>query len=434
MVGRDYCKLVSFLLALLLIPGLGSSSGGVALADTSAAASSTALTRDELAAQIQAKAQQLDDINKQLESTRQNLQSTTQEKLTLQNELNSLQGNISQLNLNIQADQVTVQKLNLEIESLNYDLQDIQSSITDKQAAIDKTMIEIQKNDKDSNNLLVVFLRNNSLADAVLETQNLKNLQSQLGTDIENLRALHEEYNNDIQTASDKKESVALHQQDLENRKLIVQDQKTEKQTIITKTKNQESIFAKQLSDLEKQQQQITDEVEALDAVLRTKIDPSMLPPLGHGVLLVPISGGLDNITQGYGSTSFAQQNYKSKWHNGIDIGVPVGTPVLAAEDGVVAATGDQDKFCYKGAYGRFIVINHGNNLTTLYAHLSRVIVGKGEQVKRGGIIGYSGQSGWSTGPHLHFTVFAQPTFYMGPSKVCGPMPFGGDLNPMGYL
>jgi len=68
--------------------------------------------------------------------------------------------------------------------------------------------------------------------------------------------------------------------------------------------------------------------------------------------------------------------------------------------------------------------------LTTLYGHLSRIVVQKGDFVKRGQVIGYSGQTGYATGPHLHFTVYAKTTFYMGPSKVCGPMPYGGDLNP----
>jgi murein DD-endopeptidase MepM/ murein hydrolase activator NlpD len=79
-------------------------------------------------------------------------------------------------------------------------------------------------------------------------------------------------------------------------------------------------------------------------------------------------------------------------------------------------------------------VINHTNNLTTLYGHFSRLLVQKGDTVTRGQIIGYSGETGFATGPHLHFTVYAQSTFYMGQSKTCGPMPYGGDLNPTGYL
>ena len=96
-------------------------------------------------------------------------------------------------------------------------------------------------------------------------------------------------------------------------------------------------------------------------------------------------------------------------------------------------ATGDQDKYCYRGAYGKFILIEHKNNLTTLYAHLSRQIVKENDIVKRGDLIGYVGKTGYAIGPHLHFTVYGTPVL-MKQSRVCGLMPFGGYLNPLDYL
>jgi murein DD-endopeptidase MepM/ murein hydrolase activator NlpD len=83
------------------------------------------------------------------------------------------------------------------------------------------------------------------------------------------------------------------------------------------------------------------------------------------------------------------------------------------------------------------------NGLTTLSAHLSRYVVENGESVTRGQLIGYVGKTGYATGPHLHFTIFASNTippasagFPEGTqaSRVCGPMPVGGDVNPMQYL
>jgi len=401
---------------------------------SSSAAQSGALTREELATQIQVKAKQLEDINQQLESTKQNLKNTKGEGVTLQKELRGLQGNINQLNLNIKSDEITIQKLGLEIDSLNYDLVDIQASVKDKKGAIENVLRELQKNDRVNNNLLLVFLRNGSLADGALEAQSLNNLQNQLTLDVANLRNLQDEYNKKINDVDARKDQIDFRHRDLTNKKLIVEDQKEERQTVLEKTKNKESVFQKQVAELEKLQQQIANEVEAMDAVLRTKIDPSLLPPLKPGVLAMPLAVSKDFITQDYGATSFAKYGYQGKWHNGIDIGSPVGTPVLAAEEGTVVAVGNQDAYCYRGAYGKFIVIRHKNNLATLYAHLSRQIVAKGDAIKRGQIIGYSGSTGYSTGPHLHFIVYADPTFYMGISKTCGPMPHGGDLNPLGYL
>ncbi len=88
------------------------------------------------------------------------------------------------------------------------------------------------------------------------------------------------------------------------------------------------------------------------------------------------------------------------RMHEGIDILVNIGSPVYAAGAGVVTFVGR------RGGYGRVVVINHGFGYTTLYAHLKRWLVRKGQHVKRGDKIALSGDSGrLSTGPHLHYEV-----------------------------
>ncbi len=88
--------------------------------------------------------------------------------------------------------------------------------------------------------------------------------------------------------------------------------------------------------------------------------------------------------------------------YNGVDFGAPVGTPVLAAAGGsVIVAKGSG----WNGGYGLYIVVKHPNGTQTLYAHLSSVAVGVGEAVSGGEVIGYVGNTGRSTGAHLHFEV-----------------------------
>ena len=80
----------------------------------------------------------------------------------------------------------------------------------------------------------------------------------------------------------------------------------------------------------------------------------------------MPVQGDTQaDITQGYGATAFAQTEYVHHWHNGLDFAASIGTPILAAEAGTVAAQGNEDLYCPRGAYGKFIVINHNNGLTT---------------------------------------------------------------------
>lgn len=88
--------------------------------------------------------------------------------------------------------------------------------------------------------------------------------------------------------------------------------------------------------------------------------------------------------------------------YNAVDIGAPIGTPILASASGdvVVAKEGG-----WNGGYGDYVVIQHENGSQTLYGHASRVIVNGGQHVQQGQIIGYVGQSGKATGPHLHFEI-----------------------------
>src|SRR5690606_32354089 len=84
--------------------------------------------------------------------------------------------------------------------------------------------------------------------------------------------------------------------------------------------------------------------------------------------------------------------------HRGVDYAAPTGTPVRAAGDGKVTFRGVQ------GGYGNAVILQHGGNITTLYAHLSRFGKAKaGGRVRQGDIIGYVGKSGLATGPHLHY-------------------------------
>ena len=87
---------------------------------------------------------------------------------------------------------------------------------------------------------------------------------------------------------------------------------------------------------------------------------------------------------------------------NAIDIGAPVGTPVIASAGGTVLLAKAEG---YNGGYGIYIIISHPNGTQTLYGHLSRLNVTNGQNVTQGQIIGYSGNSGRSTGPHLHFEI-----------------------------
>ena len=114
-------------------------------------------------------------------------------------------------------------------------------------------------------------------------------------------------------------------------------------------------------------------------------VTPSMWPVNGH---LLSRFGEREDPFSGEGAI-----------HTGVDISATQGTPVRAAADGIVYQAE------YAGAYGKMVIIEHGNGMTTRYAHMSRFDVIPGQEIRRGEVIGYSGATGRVTAPHLHFEV-----------------------------
>lgn len=118
------------------------------------------------------------------------------------------------------------------------------------------------------------------------------------------------------------------------------------------------------------------------------RLIPGYGGPALPGYFIRPIAGGIK--TQCLHS------------YNAVDLGTPRGTPVMAAADGTVIIAKSSG---YNGGYGEYIVINHPNGTQTVYGHLSKVDVTPGEQVTQGEVIALSGNTGDSTGPHLHFEI-----------------------------
>lgn len=401
--------------------------------DATVASSTEPDPQEKLKIEIEKKNQILKDLGNQISETKNQLVSTQNQKQTLQTEVKQIDSSIKQVNLGIKLSQTSVEKLGLEIEATQFDIKDSEKKINDKKQAIVTALQELQQ--KDSDNFLTIFLKNNSLANSVFETQGLIDFQNQLTSDIQDLKNLKNDLSGKLKVTAEKKNSKEIESNNLKYKKIIAEETKKYRQILLEQTKNSEKVYQQSLETLQKQQYQIEDEIYKLEEDLGLRMDRSLLPLPRPGVLGLPIL--LATVTQNYGKTSFSSKGaYQGKPHNGLDFGTPVGTPIIAAEKGKVIAVADQDLYCPRGAYGRFVAIEHYNNLTTLYAHLSKWIVKEGDMVEKGQVIGYSGRTGYATGPHLHFGVYASQTFHIDAAHLsCGPkMPYGGTLNPSEYM
>ena len=129
-----------------------------------------------------------------------------------------------------------------------------------------------------------------------------------------------------------------------------------------------------------------------------------------HGRLLYPLPYAVP-ITDAYGYRIHPLSG-TYKWHNGVDLAAGSGTAIYATKSGTVTSA------CYNEAYGYMVTINHADGYSSLYGHMTNYIVSAGDYVTQGQTIGYVGSTGWSTGPHLHFTIYYN----------------GADVNPMNYV
>lgn len=402
----------------------------------------------ELKDSISKKAEDLKKINEQIQEVQKNLEETKEEQKTLKKEINKVGSQLNQLELGIKSSEIYIEKLVLETESLEYDVSDLGEQIKDKKDAVAEALRELQE--KDEETPLRIFLKNKSLSESVFEVQSLADIGSNLSEQIGEMRDFKIKLEEKLGEVADKKQSKEIESVNLKNKKVIIAEIKNNKQSFLEITKNQEKNYQKNLNELEKIREEIADEIDKLEEELRLKIDPSALPGFRPGVLAVPVSIPPARANFSHGQKHGFTRNNGKRYHNGLDFGAPIGTPIFSAESGKVIAVGDQDnyktngkKLCWRGAYGKFVLIKHENNLTTLYAHLSLWNVKVGDSVKRGEVIGYIGNTGRSTGPHLHFTVYSSQTippatdgFYEGTrsSRICGPLPVGGDLDPEKYL
>ncbi len=383
---------------------------------------------------IDQKSKELNEITEQIQAVNTNLSGVQSQKNSLQKELKSINASVQKLNLGIRSSEVLIQKLNLEVDVLHQEIRDLEEKIDAKQKAIGIVLRELRVSENETP--LLTLFRTKSLSESLADMQSLSDLNASLVLSVGELKRLQGELDGTFRKTSEKKDQVQEEHGVLKQKKNIVEEEKEEKNTLLRDTKNREATYQKQLAELEERQEQISKEIEELERKLRASFDTTQLLP-HKGTFSKPVKTGV--LTQEYGETEFAQRAYRSRFHNGIDYGLEIGTPIYAVARGKVLAIDNNDRGIsrfQRYQYGKYVMIQHENGLTTLYAHLSKNnVVVEGQTVERGELIGYSGNTGYATGPHLHFTVYWSSSIkFKSIPPAAGLVPVGVTVNPLDYL
>ena len=402
----------------------------------------SASTIDEKNQAIQNLNKKIEENQKEIEKLKKEIENTGNETATLKSKIKNLEVTGKKLAADINLTQNQIQSAKLNIEKLNLQIGLKAEGITEKKNSLGEFVRAI--NEAESANVLEVILSEEAFSDFFSNIDAMDNFQKEIKS---NLIGLKE----DKADLEEKKKEREVYKKNTEklngqyvDQKELVDINKTKTNKVLGETKNKEAVYKNLLADRIAKQKAFEDEIREFEDQIRLEINPGALPKSGSGVLKWPLSA--IKITQYFGNTAFATANpiiYNGGGHNGIDFRAAIGTPITASKEGVVVGVGNTDQFCNGVSYGKWALIKHTNNLSTLYAHLSIIKVSGGQQVETGQLVGYSGDTGYATGPHLHFEVYASEGVEVKSykSQICGtnmirPMKIKNNalLNPLSYL
>jgi murein DD-endopeptidase MepM/ murein hydrolase activator NlpD len=410
--------------------------GGLALAASSIVAAQTA---SEIQGKISSTNEQLQKLNQEIPLIEKDLNTLGTKKKTLNTSIVELDLTRKKLQTEIKITQINVDTTSQKITQLGSQISEKEKEIDSRLAAIKEAVRLISE--RDARALPEVALSNESFSGFWDDIEAISQFNTSVADNVEKLKLLKGDLQNKTQQKQIEKKNYLGLKSTLTDQKTIAENAKKEKAQLLVQTKNQESAFSKLLKQKLALKDALEQELRNYEQTLKFILDPTSIPARGKKVFSPPLAKLI--ITQQFGKTSSSGRLYASGTHNGTDFKASIGTPVMAVLDGTVLGTGDTDVTCPGASYGRWVLIKHSNGLASLYAHFSLIKVSRGDVVNTGEIIGYSGNTGYSTGPHLHLTVFAAAAVKVEnrPSKACGgrtyTMPLAAInayLDPMDYL
>ncbi len=396
-----------------------------------AAESITTLT-DEQKGILDDRQDELDDIKAKIKAYNEIVDLKQRQGAVLDDQIEGLEAQAKSLELQISASEKSLADIQNEIQQLS-------ERINQKEIVIEtqkELLSEIMRGYYADQSALIPseFIINASrLANPLQEGEWTAETGAKISELLTSLQTLRHSLITEQYALVDKQAIAATLKLQLEQRSAHLDSTVMSKERLLAKTQAEAQKYDALVDDLEKQREDIENEIESLESGKIDALDTKDIPAFKKGYLSYP----LKNIvkTQGYGKTSFAKKSgfYKSGFHNGLDFSAATGTSVMAAADGKVIAIGNNGKY----AYGRYVAIDHGDGLVTMYGHLSAYSTKLGNKVKRGDTIAKSGNTGNSTGPHVHFSVFSAKSFDIVPSKYVSSVkdiPVGATVNPTVYL
>ena len=332
-----------------------------------------------------------------------------QRRIELREEINKAGKNLENINVQLTENLEAINNLDEQIGEYETQIESVSNNINQVEKQIRETetsLKTIQKRYNHQNELLKkrrVYMYEageTKYLDVLLNSKSIVDFITRYYL-IQEIAQYDRDFLNDIKKEKDEIEKI---EESLKTSKGTLKEIKAEQKKLAISLENAKVVKSGYVNNLNEEEIKIQEEIsiyqKELDLieldVLMAALESNGSQYVG-GTFAWP-APGYYTITSPYGMRLHPViKSYRN--HSGMDIGAPMGSYAIAANDGVVT------KSMYSNSYGNMIMIDHGGGVTTLYAHGSELIARVGDKVKRGDAIMKVGSTGWSTGPHLHFEI-----------------------------
>lgn len=336
----------------------------------------------------------LSEYQAQQKQIQSEISSLRSELKDAKSELNQYQSDLAAVDVQVQQGEALLAALTKQLAAANTELDKANEELTSAQAdltsQLDAFKVRLRENYMNGDvGLLDVVFDATSMEDFITrsyymerillyDTNMIDTINAQIEV-IQEKRALQQQKISNLNTLTDEQKKVLA---DLEKAR-------ADKAALVADAQDSVDDVNSQIATRQKESNQLTSLIKSLTA------SSSSSGGTGTGIMAWPLRG-YSSISSGYG---YRTLRGKKDLHTGIDIPAPSGTPIYAADSGKVILAR------YYGSYGNCVIIDHGNNIVTLYAHQSKIGCSVGDSISKGDVIGYVGTTGNSTGNHLHFEV-----------------------------
>lgn len=349
-----------------------------------------------------------DSLNSELESIQGQIGNARAQKASAEEiireiavKLHTIQVELDAANAELDRIHSEEDKVNAQIKQIELELEAARKQLLERQDLLNKRIRAIYIHGQ--LNYLEVIMGSKNFSDFANRLELLKRVIRSDYNLIQDIRVRQEQIQAKMNELSLQKQELEKLAAEATKAQQAIEMKRAEQQAVMDSAKAQRDAAEQMEQDLIASSERIRQQIQARQG---GGMEPQVI---GSGILGYPCSGPITSpfgyrIHPIFGTTIY---------HSGIDIGVDEGTPVHAADSGVVIYSGSG-----LTGYGNVVIIDHGNGLSTLYAHNSALLVSEGESVSKGQVVAYSGMTGYASGPHVHFEVRVN----------------GSPTDPMGYL